>query len=286
MKPYLDLLSRVICNGSPRSDRTQTGTLSTFGEQLRIDLSEGFPLLTTKRVFWRGVVVELLWFLRGRTDVKFLQERGVHIWDEWADSSGDLGPVYGKQWRSWKTATIPPGTGEISLGQVDQLQNLVQCINQDPFGRRHIVSAWNVADIPQMKLPPCHTLFQCYVEEGVINAVRLSSNRYLSLHLYARSIDIFLGLPFNIASYALLLSIIATKTSMLPGQLIISFGDLHLYNTHMDQARIQLARAPRTLPTLNLSNTIHGKAFEETEESDITLEGYQPHPTIAAPVAV
>lgn len=290
MKSYLELLERVIATGKPRTDRTGTGTLSTFGEQLKIDLSKGFPLLTTKKMFFRGVMVELLWFLRGRTDVGFLQEKGVHIWDEWADKeTGELGPIYGHQWRNWSRFTNMGEHFMYDREGIDQLKQLVDGIWDDPYGRRHIVTAWNPADLPKMALPPCHILFQCYVSQTVNQTPRNplgTMENKLSLHLYARSIDIFLGLPFNIASYALLLSILAAQVDMLPDQLVISFGDLHLYKNHTVQAATQLKREPKKLPWLELSPNVGKLPLDTINESQIGLLGYDYHPAIAAPIAV
>ncbi|MCG8591589.1 MAG: thymidylate synthase [Proteobacteria bacterium] len=264
MKQYLDLMRRVLDEGVAKTDRTGTGTLSVFGHQMRMDLSRGFPLLTTKKLHLRSIIYELLWFLRGDTNVGYLREHGVSIWDEWADEQGDLGPVYGHQWRSWPT---PDGGG------VDQIAQVVEAIRTTPDSRRLVVSAWNPADVPAMALPPCHLLFQFYVAEG-----------RLSCQLYQRSADIFLGVPFNIASYALLTLMVAQVTGLAPGEFIHTFGDAHLYTNHLDQARKQLAREPRPLPQMRLNpdRTELGKF----EYEDFALSGYDPHPHIAAPVAV
>jgi thymidylate synthase len=264
MKTYLDLLSHVLDHGVRKADRTGTGTLSVFGYQMRFDLAERFPLLTTKKVHTRSVVHELLWFIQGSTNVRYLKENGVSIWDEWAGPDGELGPVYGYQWRSWPT----PGGGH-----VDQLAQVIEQIRRDPDSRRHIVSAWNVADIPRMALAPCHAFFQFYVAEG-----------RLSCQMYQRSADIFLGVPFNIASYALLTLMVAQVTGLRPGELVHTLGDAHLYLNHLDQAREQLTRAPRPLPVMRLNPAVRDLFAFRYE--DFTLEGYDPHPAIKAPIAV
>jgi thymidylate synthase len=264
MKQYLDLMRRIRTDGVFKSDRTGTGTYSVFGHQMRFDLSAGFPLVTTKKVFMKAIVHELLWFLQGSTNVRYLQEHGVHIWDEWADDQGELGPVYGSQWRSWPT---PDG------GTIDQIAKVVDQIRRTPDSRRLIVSAWNVAEVDQMALPPCHTLFQFYVANG-----------RLSCQLYQRSADVFLGVPFNIASYALLTMMIAQVTRLSPGDFVHTFGDAHLYANHLEQADLQLAREPYPLPTLELNPEVTNiSAFRY---DDIKLKGYKSHPAIKAPIAV
>ena len=264
MRQYHDLLNRILDDGVERSDRTGTGTLSVFGHQMRFDLREGFPVVTTKKIHLRSVIVELLWFLRGSTNVGWLQERGVSIWDEWADAEGELGPIYGYQWRSWPT---PDG------GSIDQIARLVEGIVENPDSRRHIVSAWNVADVEEMALPPCHTLFQFYVADG-----------RLSCQLYQRSADVFLGVPFNIASYALLTHMVAQVTDLEVGDFILTLGDAHLYLNHVEQARQQLEREPRVLPELRLN--FERRHLDEFDIDDIEVLGYDPHPLIRAPIAV
>ena len=264
MRIYLDLLQRILDEGERREDRTGTGTLGLFGAQLRFDLSAGFPLLTTKKVHFRSVLHELLWFLRGETNVGSLREAGVTIWDEWADANGDLGPVYGKQWRAWETA---------DGGTVDQIAGVLRMLREEPHSRRMIVNAWNVGDLPHMALPPCHLLFQFHVGRG-----------RLSCQLYQRSADLFLGVPFNIASYALLTCMMAQAAGLAPGDFVHTFGDVHLYLNHVDQARTQLDRAPRALPRLVLDPSVTDLFALRAEH--ITVEGYEPHPRIPAPVAV
>ena len=264
MKQYLDLLRHIRTEGVFKGDRTGTGTESVFGYQMRIDLGAGFPLLTTKKLHLKSIIHELLWFLTGDTNVKALNDEGVAIWDDWADENGELGPVYGHQWRSWLATD---GRG------IDQITGVIESIKTDPNSRRHIVSAWNPADVEKMALPPCHCLFQFYVLDG-----------HLSCQLYQRSADVFLGVPFNIASYALLTIMVAQVTDLQPGDLVHTFGDAHLYANHIEQADIQLSRQPRTLPTMTLNadiTDIFGFTY-----GDFTLEGYQPHPHIAAPIAV
>ncbi|MFN4250838.1 thymidylate synthase [Deinococcus sp.] len=264
MKQYLDLMRHVLEHGTVKTDRTGTGTRSVFGAQMRFDLRDGFPLVTTKKVHLKSVIYELLWFLRGDTNVKWLQERGVSIWDEWADENGDLGPVYSAQWRSWPT---PDG------GNIDQITQVIEQIKRNPDSRRLIVNAWNVAQIEDMALPPCHAMFQFYVADG-----------RLSCQLYQRSADLFLGVPFNIASYALLTLMVAQVCGLEPGEFIWTGGDVHLYSNHLEQVERQLAREPRSLPVMHLRGEVRD-IFEFGYE-DFRLEGYDPHPGIKAPVAV
>ncbi|MCA1783366.1 MAG: thymidylate synthase [Intrasporangiaceae bacterium] len=270
MRQYLDLLDHVITHGVDKSDRTGTGTRSVFGYQMRYDLSEGFPVLTTKKLHLRSIIGELLWFLRGDTNVHWLQERGIRIWNEWADENGDLGPVYGYQWRSWPT---PDGRS------VDQIAKVIEAIRTNPDSRRHIVSAWNVADVDDMALPPCHTMFQFYVAP----ATEPGGRGRLSCQLYQRSADIFLGVPFNIASYALLTLMVAQVCDLEPGDFVHTLGDAHLYSNHFEQARLQLTREPMALPTMRISPRA---AIDEYEIEDFELVGYETHPNIPAPIAV
>lgn len=264
MKPYLTLLQHVLEHGRPKKDRTGTGTLSVFGHQMRFDLQAGFPLVTTKKVHMKSVVYELLWFLRGDTNVRYLNEHGVSIWDAWADAQGDLGPIYGRQWRGWPA----PGGRHI-----DQIQRVVDGIRTDPDSRRLLVSAWNVSELETMALAPCHALFQFYVVDG-----------RLSCQLYQRSADLFLGVPFNIASYALLTMMLAQTTGLAPGEFVHTFGDAHIYQTHLEQVRLQLTREPRPLPTVRLNPDV--RSVFDFRFEDIEVLGYDPHPHIAAPVAV
>ncbi len=264
MQQYLDLMRHVMENGHDKSDRTGTGTRSVFGWQMRFDLSQGFPAVTTKKLHLKSIIHELLWFLQGDTNIRYLQENGVKIWDEWADENGDLGPVYGKQWRRWET---PDGR------VIDQITQLVNSLKNNPDSRRHIVSAWNPGDVDNMALPPCHCLFQFYVAGGK-----------LSCQLYQRSADIFLGVPFNIASYALLTMMLARVCGYQPGDFVHTFGDAHIYSNHFAQAQLQLARTPKALPTMWINPEVNDLLSFRFE--DFRLDGYEPHPHIAAPVAV
>jgi thymidylate synthase len=264
MRQYLDLLQRILDEGVPKGDRTGTGTRSIFGHQMRFDLSAGFPLVTTKKLHLKSIIYELLWFLRGDTNVTYLKEHGVSIWNEWADIEGELGPVYGFQWRSW---TGPNGE------TIDQISDVIEQIQKNPDSRRLIVSAWNVADVPRMALPPCHLLFQFYVANG-----------RLSCQLYQRSADVFLGVPFNIASYGLLTMMVAQVTGLEPGDFVHTLGDAHLYDNHMEQAELQLSREPRALPKLRIDPSV--KSIFDFEYKNFRLENYEPHPHISAPVAV
>ena len=264
MKQYHDLMQHVLDKGATKTDRTGTGTISVFGYQMRFDLQEGFPMLTTKKLHLKSILHELLWFLKGDTNIKYLTENGVHIWDEWADENGNLGPVYGSQWRSW-----PSADGR----HIDQIAQVVEQIKNNPDSRRMIVSAWNVGDIDKMKLPPCHAFFQFYVADGK-----------LSCQLYQRSADIFLGVPFNIASYAILTLMIAQVCNLKPGEFIHTLGDAHLYSNHIEQAKLQLTRDLRKLPTLKINREV--RSIFEFKFEDFTLEGYDPHPHIKAAVAV
>jgi thymidylate synthase len=264
MRPYLDLLQHILARGSRKTDRTGTGTLSVFGPQMRFDLAQGFPLVTTKKVHLKSVIHELLWFLRGDTNVKYLHEHGVTIWDEWADENGDLGPVYGRQWRAW-----PSADGRA----IDQLSRVIEEIKRFPSSRRLVVSAWNVGELDQMRLAPCHALFQFYV-----------ADERLSCQLYQRSADVFLGVPFNIASYSLLTLMVAQVCKLAPGEFVHTLGDAHLYLNHLEQAREQLERAPRPLPIMKLNSAV--KSLFDFGYGDFMLQGYEPHPAIKAPVAV
>jgi len=264
MRQYLELLSHVMEHGAEKKDRTGTGTISTFGYQMRFDLSEGFPVVTTKKLHLRSIIYELLWFLSGSTNVKYLQENGVRIWNEWADSDGNLGPVYGYQWRSW-----PASDGR----HIDQITTVVNSLKNNPDSRRHIVSAWNVGDLEKMALPPCHVLFQFYVAGG-----------RLSCQLYQRSADIFLGVPFNIASYSLLALMMAQVTGLIPGEFIHTFGDAHIYLNHIEQVRLQLTREPRPLPVMTLNPEV--KDIFSFKYEDFTLTGYDPHPVIKGEISV
>lgn len=264
MQQYLDLLQHILDNGVQKHDRTGTGTISCFGYQMRFDLQKGFPLVTTKKVHLKSIIYELLWFLKGETNIAYLKEHGVSIWNEWADKDGELGPVYGKQWRSWEGAD-----GQL----IDQVTDLIKQIRSNPDSRRLIISAWNVADLPEMALMPCHTMFQFYVAQG-----------RLSCQLYQRSADVFLGVPFNIASYALLTLMIAQVCDLQPGEFIHSFGDVHIYNNHLEQVKLQLSRTPYPAPVMKLNPAI--KDIFAFTYQDFTLENYQSHPGIKAPVAV
>lgn len=322
MRQYLDMLQHVLNNGTDKSDRTGTGTRSVFGYQTRYDLRRGFPLLTTKKLHTKSIIHELLWFLQGDTNVRYLQENGVKIWDEWADDNGDLGPVYGKQWRSWPSPAVFVPDSDFSTGEeldnegdfepgksIDQISNLLHMLRTNPDSRRLIVSAWNPAEVDQMALPPCHCLFQfytaeipfdvrrqmvsnnfsCHIEDDVPTLERLMDRdgvprRYLDCQLYQRSADVYLGVPFNIASYALLTHMIAHTTNMVARDFVHTFGDLHLYKNHFEQANLQLARSPRALPDLRINrktDDLFGLKFE-----DLLIDGYHPHSHIAAPVSV
>ncbi len=298
MKTYLTLLDHLLTKGKDRSDRTGTGTRGVFGYQARFNLEEGFPLLTTKKTHFRSIVHELIWFLSGSGNIKYLKDNKVTIWDKWADANGDLGPVYGVQWRHWPKDATFHKVGHPCY-EVDQIKQLISDLKTNPFSRRHIVTAWNPPQIPEMKLPPCHTMWQCYVEDvwesdcdccygtGLRQIPETApcncGKKRLSLELYMRSCDSFLGLPFNIASYALLLSALAVVLDMEPGDLVISFGDLHLYKNHFDQAKLQLSREPKELPRLFVAKHDNIDAFRF---EDFMIEGYDPHPAIAAPISV
>lgn len=264
MRPYLDLLTHVLKNGTRKQDRTGTGTLSVFGYQMRFNLAEGFPLVTTKKVHLKSIIHELLWFLKGETNIRYLKDNGVNIWDEWADANGELGPVYGAQWRSWVTA---------EGRKVDQIQNVIDQIRKNPDSRRLMVSAWNVGEVDKMALPPCHAFFQFYV-----------ANDRLSCQLYQRSADIFLGVPFNIASYSLLTLMIAQIVDLRPGDFVHTFGDAHLYLNHIEQAQLQLSRDPKSLPKMGINPVV--RSIFDFKYEDFILTGYDPHPAIKAPIAV
>jgi thymidylate synthase len=264
MQQYLDLIKKILDEGTVKRDRTDTGTISLFGYQMRFDLSKGFPLVTTRKIHFRSVVYELLWFLRGDTNVKYLHDNKVSIWDEWADENGDLGPVYGRQWRSWQT-----GEGR----QIDQISDVIEAIKNNPDSRRLIVSAWNPAEIAAMALPPCHALFQFYVADG-----------RLSCQLYQRSADVFLGVPFNIASYALLTLMIAQVVDLMPGEFVHSFGDVHIYSNHIEQVNTLLQRTPRPLPVMKINKTV--RSVFDFKYEDFNLTGYDPYPPVKADVAV
>ena len=264
MRIYLDFLQDILDNGADKSDRTGTGTRSVFGRQIRFNLQEGFPLLTTKKLFLKGIIYELLWFLQGDTNIKYLNDHGVTIWDAWADEKGDLGPIYGYQWRKWLT---PDGH------EVDQISDLIERLVKNPDSRRHIVSAWNVADVDKMALPPCHCLFQFYIANGK-----------LSCQLYQRSADVFLGVPFNIASYALLTMMMAQVTGLGPGEFVHTFGDVHIYLNHLDQVNLQLSREPKPLPVMKINPKV--KSIYDFKYEDFELQNYDPHPAIKAPIAI
>jgi thymidylate synthase len=283
MQAYLQLLQDILDNGESKEDRTGTGTLSVFGRQLRFDLAQGFPLVTTKKCHLKSIIYELLWFLKGETNIQYLKDNGVNIWNEWADEKGELGPVYGHQWRHWPIA--PPRSGSLvqglqghrssgSVEEIDQIAQVVESIQNNPDSRRHIVSAWNVAEVNKMALPPCHTMFHFYVHK----------DGRLSCQLYQRSADVFLGVPFNIASYALLTMMVAQVTGLKPGEFVHTFGDVHIYSNHIDQVKEQLSRKPRSLPTMALNPEV--KSIFEFAYEDFTLENYDPYPGIKAPIAV
>ncbi|MGH6818056.1 MAG: thymidylate synthase [Methylovirgula sp.] len=269
MRAYLDLLETILTRGEQKADRTGTGTLSIFGHQMRFSLADGFPLVTTKKLHVKSILYELLWFLKGDTNVAYLNEHGVGIWDEWADANGELGPIYGKQWRAW-----PAHDGKT----IDQISDVIAAIRRDPFSRRLIVTAWNLADLPAMRLAPCHCLFQFHVAEDKDGV------RRLSCQLYQRSGDAFLGVPFNIASYALLTEMVAHATGLMPGDFVHTLGDAHLYRNHLEQARLQLSRKPRPLPRLKLNPAV--RSIFDFRYEDIAIEGYDPHPAIKAEVAI
>ena len=280
MQQYLGLLRHILDNGTPKTDRTGIGTLSSFGYQMRFDLQKGFPLVTTKKVHLRSIIHELLWFLKGETNIKYLKDNGVSIWDEWADENGELGPVYGKQWRSWSRE--PGIDGEEAV--IDQISDVIAQIKKNPDSRRLIVSAWNVADLHKMALMPCHTLFQFYVLPPTAHQRERGIKGKLSCQLYQRSADVFLGVPFNIASYALLTMMMAQVCEMEPGEFIHTFGDVHIYNNHLEQVNIQLSRVPHSLPTMKINPTI--KNIFDFRFEDFALENYNPYAAIKAPVAI
>lgn len=275
MIEYHKLLSAILEKGVYRMDRTGTGTISIFGTQHRYNLAEGFPVVTTKKLHMKSVIHELLWFISGDTNVKYLKDNGVSIWDEWCDANGDLGPVYGKQWRSWEQGVADPEAyGDFKIRPVDQLQGVIDSLVKDPFGRRHIVNAWNVSDIPNMALPPCHMMFQFYVDDD---------NR-LSMQMYQRSADVFLGVPFNIASYSLLLMMVAQVTGYTPHEFIHTIGDAHLYSNHIEQAKLQLSREPLVLPIMKINPNV--KSIDDFKYEDFELVGYEHYPAISAPIAI
>ncbi len=281
MQQYLDLLQRILTEGSYKSDRTGTGTYSVFGHQMRFNLADGFPVLTTKKLHLRSIIYELLWFLKGDTNIKYLKDHGVSIWDEWADENGDLGPVYGKQWRSWATA---------DGHAVDQISELIEQIKTNPDSRRLMVCAWNVGEVPKMALPPCHVLFQFYVNNGEIScqlyqrSADVFNNGEISCQLYQRSADVFLGVPFNIASYSLLLMMVAQVCGLKAKEFVHTFGDAHIYSNHVEQAKLQLTRTPKPLPTMRINPEV--KSIFDFQYEDFTLENYNPDPHIKAEVAV
>lgn len=278
---YREMLKKILKEGNDRGDRTGTGTHGLFGEQMKFDLTKGFPLLTTKKLSWKSIVHELLWLISGSTNIKYLRDNGVTIWDEWSDENGDLGPVYGQQWRSWKGQYYGPGHGEPAYyDTIDQLKMVIERIKTKPEDRRLIVTAWNPTDVPQMKLPPCHMMFQFYTRESSLGG------RYLDCHMYQRSADVFLGVPFNIASYALLTHLVAAVTKTYPGILTTSYGDIHIYNNHMDQVKEQITRDPFKYPLPSVEITKKTDNIDDFTFNDIELYGYEAFPSIKAPVAV